>query len=175
VVKITVPDDIRSSSLDNNINVTTLHYALAVEVDALRDRITELREDYNQLHIEFDKPKPFQWGAFASLIGVILAFLASIGGLVEQNISARIENIEKGSSYINMTIGDSIKSFDERHTKREDALEARLTSRIEDINTKALQLLTLKAEFQSVIDAIHQRQTRDESYIDQMLEKRLHK
>jgi hypothetical protein len=167
MVKVAVPGEIKSPSLDNNINVTTLHYALAAEVDGIRDRIIELREDFNQLNNEAKTPKPFQWGAFATILGVIFTSMLSVGALVERNISARIENIEKGTSYTSSNITDGIKVFNELHTKREDSLEARVTARIDEINNKMLQLLTLKAEFQSTIDAIHQRQSRDENYIDQ--------
>lgn len=162
-----MPEDLKKPSLDNNISVTTLHYALAAEVEAIRDKTNELREDYNQLHLTVDEPKPFPWVALSTLFGIILTFLASIGGLIVQNMSSRIENIEKNNTYFSTSISESMKALHEDHNKKEDDIESRINARIEDIDRKTLQLLTLKVEFQATIDAIHQRQDRNERYIDQ--------
>jgi hypothetical protein len=158
-----VPEDIKVPPLENNVSVTTLHYALAAEVDNIRDRITEIKADIARL----SAPKPFQWGIITATLSIVLTFIVSIGGLVVENMAARIENLEKINAYFNATNVDALKTANDTHNKKEDVIETRIMSHIGEIESKVLPLFETRTEFQATIDAIHQRQERNERYIDQ--------
>ena len=154
----------RRSYENGGRNFETLHYELAAQVRAVRDKLPDTSEALGSLATEVRTPKPVQWTVFATVAGTAVGFLVSIGGLIHSNLIQRIDANRADFEHADKIISERVSEVDARHTRREDEIKMSVVTRAED---GARPPYVSKAEFDTAVTAILARVSRNEGYIEE--------